>query len=67
MQLRDVWIVHFLPRLGDIKTHALYREIKQHIETKKVESLSFSRMVIQFSAKCPQRMIYGCFPARPDA
>ncbi len=37
--LRHYWLSQY----GDIKTHALYREIKQHIETKNVESLSFSR------------------------
>jgi hypothetical protein len=39
--LRHYWLSEY----GDIKTHALYREIKQHIEAKNVESLGFSVVV----------------------
>lgn len=37
--LRHCWLSQY----GEIKTHALYREIKPHIETDNVESLGFSR------------------------
>jgi uncharacterized protein with ParB-like and HNH nuclease domain len=37
--LRHYWLSMY----GDIKTHALYREIKQRIETNNIESLGFSR------------------------
>lgn len=37
--LRHYWLSHY----GDIKTHALYREIKQFIETEGKESVVFSR------------------------
>jgi len=37
--LRHYWLSHY----GDIKTHALYREIKQFIEAQKKESVVFSR------------------------
>jgi hypothetical protein len=44
--LRHYWLSQY----GDIKTHALYREIKQHIETKNVESLNFSRELAKAAA-----------------
>ena len=44
--LRHYWLSQY----GDIKTHALYREIKQHIETKNVESLTFSRELAKTAA-----------------
>jgi hypothetical protein len=44
--LRHYW----LSQHGDVKTHALYREIKQYIETKNVESLSFSRELAKAAA-----------------
>jgi uncharacterized protein DUF262/uncharacterized protein DUF1524 len=44
--LRHYWLSQY----GDIKTHALYREIKQHIETNNVPSLSFSRELAKAAA-----------------
>lgn len=37
--LRHYWLSHY----GDIKTHSLYREIKQHLEAHNTDSLQFSR------------------------
>lgn len=37
--LRHYWLSQY----GDIETHALYREIKEHIAAEKIESLGFSR------------------------